>query len=116
MARKRKLGFGKIGALILSTPESVADSVIESYRSKYTIDGKAWADTYESGLKDYASDTARQDNAANALATWYNYLKSDVAPKLAQLYAKMRADYKAKLATIKPPTVPPAPAPARRRR
>jgi hypothetical protein len=116
MARKRKLGFGKIGALIIGTPESVADKVVESYRSKFTTKGKEWADTYESNLKDYAGDTESQDRAIDALATWYGYLKSDVVPKLVELYAKMRAEYKKKLATLKPPTPTPAPVPVTRRR
>jgi molybdopterin converting factor small subunit len=101
MARKRALGFGKIGALIIGTPDSVADKVIESYRSKFTTEGKDWADTYESELKDYARDAKRQERAIAALATWYDYLKSDVVPKLVELYADMRKQYKEKLKTLK---------------
>jgi uncharacterized protein YbgA (DUF1722 family) len=116
MARKRALGFGKIGALIIGTPDSVADKVIESYRSKFTTEGKNWADTYESELNNYVVDTERQERAINALAIWYGYLKSDVVPKLVELYANMRKQYKEKLKTLKPPIAKSTPAPVTPRR
>jgi len=102
MANKRVFGVNKIGALMLRPPEGVADEVVEAYRTKFTTEGNKWVENYKDRIVGnpkkeiigYVNDKERQENAIKALANWYNILKTDIAPQLVKLYAKMRAKHK----------------------
>lgn len=76
----------------IRTPGDLAKEVVSNYVTA-AANVEVWSSNYVRRVREYVADTARQTEAANRLAGWYNIFLTEVYPRLPTLYVRAKASY-----------------------
>jgi hypothetical protein len=106
MARRRRSSGVLIYGIV--RPEDLAKDVVNRYvtKAKDPRELDRWISDYKEKITDYVKNTAKQANAQNRLAVWYEIYLTEVYPKIKEIFGAAKAEHAKRV--IKPlATTPP---------